>query len=61
MRTASGRLTLKHDGVTILDDIELKRMTAGNLLPDNAEPGPIHLQNHGDPVFYRNIWVVEKK
>jgi hypothetical protein len=60
-KTANSRLTLKHNGVVVHDDVELKRLTPGNLLPDNAEPGPIHLQNHGDPVFYRNIWLIEKK
>ncbi len=60
-KTADARLTVKQNGVVILDDVELKHMTAGNMLPDNAERGPMHLQNHGDPVFYRNIWLVEKK
>jgi hypothetical protein len=61
-KTANARLTLKQNGVVILDDVELKKATPGNLSPESSAPGPIHLQNHaGDPVFYRNIWVVEKK
>jgi hypothetical protein len=60
-KTANARITVKHNGVLIQDDVELKKLTGGSMLPDNAEPGPIHLQNHGDPVFYRNIWVVPKK
>jgi hypothetical protein len=54
------RITVKHNGVPIHSDLEVKQLTPGNLLPDNAEPGPIHLQNHGNPVFYRNVWVVPK-
>jgi hypothetical protein len=60
-KTADARLTVKHNGVTIHDNVELKSLTPGNLLPDDAETGPIYLQNHGNPVFYRNIWLVEKK
>jgi hypothetical protein len=44
-------LTVKHNGVVIHDKVELKNQKA---------QGNIHLQDHGNPVRYRNIWVVEK-
>ncbi|HJZ58522.1 MAG TPA: DUF1080 domain-containing protein, partial [Gemmataceae bacterium] len=54
------RTTIFHNGVKIHDDVELKGPTGGGQ-PENAMPGPLQLQNHGDPLAYNNIWVVEVK
>ena len=58
-KTANARLTLKHNGVLVHDDIELKNATGGGQ-PEGPAPGPIQLQDHGDPVVYRNIWALAK-
>jgi hypothetical protein len=50
-------VTVKHNGVTVHDAVELKNKT-GNGKAEGPEPLPIHLQNHGSPVYFRNIWVV---
>lgn len=56
------RMTVKHNGVVIHDNVELPagRNTTAAPVKAGAEPGPVYLQNHGNPVVYRNIWVVEK-
>jgi hypothetical protein len=55
------RLTLKHNGVVIHDDLEIKGKTGGARNEPEGTPGPIQLQGHGNPLQYRNIWIVEKK
>jgi hypothetical protein len=56
-KVSNARVTVKHNGVVIHDDLELPRATPGR---KGEGPGPrgIHLQGHGNRVFYRNIWVV---
>ena len=51
--------TIRHNGIVIHKDLELADKSGGGK-PETAEGGPIHLQNHGNPVFFRNVWVVEK-
>ncbi|NLH16625.1 MAG: DUF1080 domain-containing protein [Phycisphaerae bacterium] len=53
-------LTCRHNGVTIHDKLEIPRPTGGALRSDEKEPGGIYLQDHGNPMQFRNIWIVEK-
>ena len=52
-------VTLKQNGVTILENYELKSPTPGGI-DETPNGGPLQLQGHGNPVFFRNIWVVPK-
>jgi len=38
----------------------LPTTTGGAKLKITPEPGPIYLQSHGNPVYYRNIWIVPR-
>jgi hypothetical protein len=59
---SGAKMTALHNGVKVQEDAEFKGKTTAAPNSDSAEaPGPIHLQDHGNPVFYRNIWVVEAK
>ncbi len=51
-KQGSPRITVRHNGVLIHENVELK---------GGPSQGNIHLQNHGNPVVYRNIWLVEAK
>lgn len=56
-RTSPATLTVFHNGILIHDRAELKGVTGGSLLPESAAPGPLLLQDHGDLVKYRNVWI----
>ncbi len=53
-------VNLKHNGVVIHDNLQLKKETPGSGMREVPKGGPIQLQGHGNPVFYRNIWIVPK-
>jgi hypothetical protein len=55
----NAQVTVVHNGVTIHDELKLPRPTGGALNSDVNKPGGIYLQDHGNPLQYRNIWLVE--
>jgi hypothetical protein len=61
-KIANAKVTVKQNGVVIHDNLQLADVTPGGPLgTESPDAGPLYLQNHGNPVNYRNIWVVEKK
>lgn len=58
-KTRNAVATVRHNGVVIHDKLELTGPTGGGK-PEGPTPGAIQLQGHGNPVFYRNIWIVER-
>lgn len=59
-KVKNARCTIKHNGILIHDDQELTKGTPGHV-NEAPEPYGLFLQDHGNPVAFRNIWVVEKK
>lgn len=58
--TANARITVRLNGVLVQDNLELPATTGGAKLKITPEPGPIYIQSHGNPVFYRNIWIAPR-
>jgi len=58
-KVKNARVTIKHNGVVIHDDLELPNGTPGRH-PEEAGPQVLYLQDHSNPVVFRNIWVIEK-
>jgi hypothetical protein len=70
--TEPGRVTVLHNGVKIHDDQKLVRKnkdgqeeivtnTTSGMGGDPCTPGPILLQDHGNPVQFRNVWLLPAK
>lgn len=57
----NARMTVLLNGVKVHENLELPRGTTAHPVKEGPQPGPIYLQNHGNPVRFRNIWVLPSK
>ena len=54
-------MTVKHNGVLIHDKAEVdSTTTASGINTITPIGGPIQLQDHGNPIYYRNMWAVRR-
>ncbi|MEZ6126510.1 MAG: DUF1080 domain-containing protein [Planctomycetaceae bacterium] len=54
----NARLTVRHNGVLVHDHFDVEHKTGAGQ-QESPHPYPIRLQNHKDPVRFRNIWIVD--
>ena len=57
-KTANMRITVWHNGVVIHDAASIPNKTGAGTV-EGPNPLPIKLQEHGNPVVYRNIWLID--
>lgn len=58
-KTKNASVTVQHNGVIIHDHVEIDGPTGGGKKEDPSG-GAIQIQGHGNPVFYRNLWLVPR-
>jgi hypothetical protein len=58
-KTEDARITVYHNGVLIHENQPIPDKTTGAQVTATSEPDSLSLQDHGNPVWFRNIWLVE--
>ena len=53
----NARVTVLQNGSVIQNNVQIQGSTGGATDDDAAAPGSLRLQDHGNPVKYRNIWI----
>ena len=59
-KTTPAVVSVVHNGVKVHDKRLISGPTGFGEKEENT-PRPLYLQNHGNPVMFRNVWLVEIK
>ena len=59
-KTANATITVTHNGIVVHENVVLPDVTPGGLSDTEGPTGPLMLQDHGNNVQFRNIWIVKK-
>ncbi len=57
--TEKAILSIIHNGLPIHNSAKLENNTPGGVYNSIVANGPLLLQDHGNPVSYRNIWLIK--
>ena len=57
-KTENARITVKHNGVAVHNNVEIVNKTGAGA-KEGPKLLPIKLQNHSNPVVFRNIWIAD--
>lgn len=59
-KTDDAHVTVKHNGVLVQDGVAVPQPTTAAILAKEAVKGPLYLQDHHNPVRFRNVWIIPK-
>jgi len=59
-KTQNAKMTVLFNGVLVQKDVEVPGPTRAAIQKESPASGPLYLQDHGHPVRFRNIWIVEQ-
>ncbi|MCO8125195.1 DUF1080 domain-containing protein [Stieleria sp. TO1_6] len=59
-KIADARITVRLNNVTVQNDVVIPTATRAAKLAEGPSDGPIYLQDHGNPVRFRNIWLLPR-
>ena len=56
-KASDATLTVFHNGILIQDHVSVPKKTTAAMNDEAPSEGPLYLQDHGNPVRYRNVWI----